>query len=46
MKMSIRWTRLGAGPAVTLMDRSMVTHPGMLRLLQDTRGRSRHLHPV
>lgn len=28
-------TRLGAGPAVTLMDRSMVSHPGMVRLLQD-----------
>jgi putative aminopeptidase FrvX len=29
-------TRLGAGPALTLMDRSLVSHPGMLRLLQDT----------
>jgi endoglucanase len=28
-------TRLGAGPAVTLMDRSLVSHPGMVRLLQD-----------
>lgn len=28
-------TRLGAGPAVTLLDRSMVSHPGMVRLLQD-----------
>jgi endoglucanase len=28
-------TRLGAGPAITLMDRSLVTHPGMVRLLQD-----------
>jgi endoglucanase len=28
-------TRLGAGPAVTLMDRSMVSHPGMVRLMQD-----------
>jgi len=29
-------TRLGAGPAITLMDRSMITHPGMLRLLRAT----------
>ena len=29
-------TRLGAGPAITLMDRSMITHPGMLRLLRET----------
>jgi endoglucanase len=29
-------TRLGAGPAVTLMDRSLVSHPGMVRLLQET----------
>lgn len=28
-------TRLGAGPAITLMDRSLVSHPGMVRLLQD-----------
>jgi endoglucanase len=28
-------TRLGAGPAITLMDRSMITHPGMLQLLRD-----------
>jgi len=27
-------TRLGDGPAITLMDRSMVSHPGMLRLLR------------
>ena len=26
-------TRLDAGPAITLMDRSIITHPGMLRLL-------------
>ena len=29
-------TRLGDGPAVTLMDRSLVSHPGLLRLLQET----------
>jgi len=29
-------TQLGAGPAVTLMDRSLVSHPGMVRLLQET----------
>ncbi len=29
-------TRLGDGPAITLMDRSMVSHPGMLRLLRET----------
>lgn len=29
-------TRLGGGPAITLMDRSIVSHPGLLRLLQDT----------
>jgi endoglucanase len=29
-------TRLGAGPAVTLMDRSLVSHPGLVRLLQET----------
>lgn len=29
-------TRLGAGPAVTLMDRRHVSHPGLLRLLQDS----------
>lgn len=28
-------TRLGEGPAVTLMDRSMVAHPGLVRLLQE-----------
>lgn len=28
-------TRLGDGPAITLMDRSVVAHPGLLRLLQD-----------
>lgn len=28
-------TRLGHGPAVTLMDRSVVSHPGLLRLLQE-----------
>ncbi|MGC8780154.1 MAG: M42 family metallopeptidase [Anaerolineae bacterium] len=28
-------TRLGAGPAITLMDRSLVSHPGMVKLLQD-----------
>lgn len=29
-------TRLGHGPAVTLMDRSLVSHPGLLRLVQET----------
>ena len=29
-------TRLGAGPALTLMDRSVVAHPGLLRLLRET----------
>lgn len=29
-------TRLGAGPAITLMDRSMVAHPGLVALLQET----------
>ncbi|MGQ9841542.1 MAG: M42 family metallopeptidase [Anaerolineae bacterium] len=29
-------TRLGDGPAITLMDRSMVSHPGLLRLLRET----------
>lgn len=29
-------TRLGDGPAVTLMDRSLVSHPGLLRLLRET----------
>jgi endoglucanase len=29
-------TRLGDGPAVTLMDRSVISHPGLLHLLQDT----------
>jgi putative aminopeptidase FrvX len=29
-------TRLGDGPAVSLMDRALVSHPGLLRLLQDT----------
>jgi tetrahedral aminopeptidase len=28
-------TRLGDGPAVTLMDRSMVAHPGLVALLQE-----------
>lgn len=29
-------TRLGDGPAVTLMDRSVISHSGLLRLLGDT----------
>ncbi len=29
-------TRLGAGPAITLMDRSVVAHPGLVALLQET----------
>jgi putative aminopeptidase FrvX len=29
-------TRLGGGPAITLMDRSMVAHPGLVALLQET----------
>jgi tetrahedral aminopeptidase len=29
-------TRLGGGPAVSLMDHALVSHPGLLRLLQDT----------
>jgi putative aminopeptidase FrvX len=29
-------TRLGDGPALSLMDRALVSHPGLLRLLQDT----------
>jgi endoglucanase len=29
-------TRLGGGPAVTLMDRRHVSHPGLLRLLEET----------
>lgn len=29
-------TRLGDGPALTLMDSSLVSHPGLLRLLQET----------
>ena len=29
-------TRLGEGPAITLMDRSMVAHPGLVSLLQET----------
>lgn len=29
-------TRLGEGPAITLMDRSMFAHPGLLALLQET----------
>lgn len=29
-------TRLGDGPAITLMDRRLVTHPGLLRLLQES----------
>jgi endoglucanase len=28
-------TRLGAGPALSLMDRSMVSHPGLMRLLHE-----------
>lgn len=28
-------TRLGDGPAITLMDRSLVSHPGLVRLLQE-----------
>jgi tetrahedral aminopeptidase len=31
-------TRLGDGPAITLMDRSMVAHPGLVTLLQETAG--------
>jgi endoglucanase len=31
-------TRLGDGPAVSLMDHALVSHPGLLRLLQDTAG--------
>jgi putative aminopeptidase FrvX len=29
-------TRLGAGPALTLMDRSLVAHPGLLKLFEET----------
>jgi tetrahedral aminopeptidase len=29
-------TRLGDGPAVTLMDRSLACHPGLLKLFRDT----------
>jgi endoglucanase len=29
-------TRLGEGPAITLMDRSLIAHPGIVRLLQET----------
>lgn len=29
-------TRLGDGPAITLMDRSVVAHPGLMALLQET----------
>jgi endoglucanase len=29
-------TRLGDGPAITLMDRSLIAHPGIVRLLQET----------
>jgi endoglucanase len=29
-------TRVGAGPALTLMDRRIITHPGMLRLMRET----------
>jgi endoglucanase len=29
-------TRIGDGPALSLMDRALVSHPGLLRLLQDT----------
>jgi tetrahedral aminopeptidase len=28
-------TRLGDGPAITLMDRSLVAHPGVVRVLQE-----------
>jgi endoglucanase len=28
-------TQLGAGPAITLMDRSLISHPGLLRLLRE-----------
>jgi endoglucanase len=31
-------TRLGDGPAVSLMDHAHVSHPGLLRLLQETAG--------
>jgi endoglucanase len=31
-------TRLGAGPAITLMDRSLIAHPGIVRLLQEAAG--------
>jgi putative aminopeptidase FrvX len=29
-------TRVGDGPAITIMDRSFFTHPGMLRLFRET----------
>lgn len=29
-------TRLGDGPAITLMDRSMIAHPGLVSLLEET----------
>ncbi len=29
-------TRVGDGPAITLMDRSLVSHPGLLALLKET----------
>jgi endoglucanase len=29
-------TRLGAGPAVTIMDRRHISHPGLLRLLRES----------
>jgi len=29
-------TRLGAGPALTLMDRRVISHPGLVRLFQET----------
>ena len=29
-------TRMGHGPAITLMDRSLVSHPGLLKLLRET----------
>jgi endoglucanase len=31
-------TRLGDGPAVSLMDRRHITHPGMLRLMRESAG--------
>jgi putative aminopeptidase FrvX len=29
-------TRLGSGPALTLMDRTLVSHPGLVRLFRST----------